>query len=138
MWSFWASKGQTWGPRRIQRIIEADLTIDIQIYHDISYQVSFSDMKKFFSLDILFNDLGTHFWWEVWRLTLTLPGPKGITEAGPAILRFRYTLRLRSFPETTFQALALGKIPEWCLGREEGGSDTASGVSQKSRAPVHM
>eukprot|EP00438_Fugacium_kawagutii_P032440 Skav223744 [mRNA] locus=scaffold3575:101736:126192:- [translate_table: standard] len=26
---------------------------------------------------------------------------------------FRYTLRLRSFPETTFQALALGKIPEW-------------------------
>lgn len=30
--------------------------------------------------------------------------------------RFRYTLRLRSFPETTFQALALGKIPEWLLG----------------------
>ncbi|CAL1156743.1 unnamed protein product [Cladocopium goreaui] len=27
--------------------------------------------------------------------------------------QFRYTLRLRSFPETTFQALALGKIPEW-------------------------
>ena len=81
-------------------------------------------MKTLFSLDeIIFNDLGTHFWWEVWRLTLPLPGPKGITEAGPAILRFRYTLRLRSFPETTFQALALGKIPEWCLGRDEGGSD---------------
>ncbi|CAE7679253.1 cdsA, partial [Symbiodinium pilosum] len=28
-------------------------------------------------------------------------------------VEFRYTLRLRSFPETTFQALALGKIPEW-------------------------
>eukprot|EP00927_Polykrikos_kofoidii_P034373 TRINITY_DN29173_c0_g1_i1.p1 TRINITY_DN29173_c0_g1~~TRINITY_DN29173_c0_g1_i1.p1 ORF type:complete len:1809 (-),score=307.62 TRINITY_DN29173_c0_g1_i1:171-5597(-) len=26
---------------------------------------------------------------------------------------FLYTLRLRVFPETTFQALALGKIPEW-------------------------
>ena len=34
----------------------------------------------------------------------------------PDASRFRYTLRLRSFPETTFQALALGKIPEWCLG----------------------
>lgn len=49
--------------------------------------------------------------------------PKASRPAGPAILRFRYTLRLRSFPETTFQALALGKIPEWCLGRDEGGSD---------------
>ncbi|CAJ1460346.1 unnamed protein product [Effrenium voratum] len=28
-------------------------------------------------------------------------------------VEFRYTLRLRSFPETTFQALALGKVPEW-------------------------
>lgn len=28
-------------------------------------------------------------------------------------VEFTYTLRLRAFPEQTFQALALGKIPEW-------------------------
>mmetsp|Transcript_30389 Transcript_30389/g.48690 ORF Transcript_30389/g.48690 Transcript_30389/m.48690 type:complete len:1768 (-) Transcript_30389:337-5640(-) len=28
-------------------------------------------------------------------------------------VEFRYSLRLRSFPETTFSALTLGKIPEW-------------------------
>lgn len=28
-------------------------------------------------------------------------------------VEFRYNLRLRSFPETVFQALALGKVPEW-------------------------
>lgn len=38
--------------------------------------------------------------------------------AAKNVSRFRYTLRLRSFPETTFQALALGKIPEWCLGHD--------------------
>jgi hypothetical protein len=30
-------------------------------------------------------------------------------------VEFKYTLRLRAFPEQTFQALSLGKIPEWIL-----------------------